>query len=62
MRFLDLRHSAAVFLDADGVPVEVTKAILDHTDVRLMLNLCRHIRPEEYDRAAARERRLVKRS
>ena len=60
MRFHDLRHSAASFLGADGVPVEVAKAILGHTDVRLTLNLYRHVQPEEYDRAAAAmERRLA---
>ena len=61
MRFHDLRHCAASFLGADGVPVEVTKAILGHTDVRLTLNLYRHIQPEEYERAAAAmERRLAR--
>lgn len=61
MRFHDLRHSAASFLGADGVPVEVAKAILGHSDVRLTLNLYRHVQPEEYDRAAAAmERRLAK--
>jgi integrase len=61
MRFHDLRHSAASFLGADGVPVEVAKAILGHTDVRLTLNLYRHVQPEEFDRAAAAmERRLGK--
>lgn len=61
MRFHDLRHCAASFLGADGVPVEVAKALLGHTDVRLTLNLYRHIQPEEYERAAAAmERRLAK--
>ena len=60
MRFHDLRHCAASFLGADGVPVEVTKALLGHTDIRLTLNLYRHIQPEEYERAAAAmERRLA---
>ena len=60
MRFHDLRHSAAPFLGADGVPVEVAKAILGHSDVRLTLNLHRHVQPEEFDRAAAAmERRLA---
>jgi integrase len=61
MRFHDLRHCAASFLGADGVPVEVAKAILGHADVRLTLNLYRHIQPEEYEHAAAvMERRLAK--
>jgi len=61
MRFHDLRHSAASFLGADGVPVEVAKAILGHSDVRLTLNLYRHVQPEEFDSAAAAmERRLAK--
>lgn len=60
MRFHDLRHCAASFLGADGVPVEVAKAILGHADVRLTINLYRHIQPEEYERAAAAmERRLA---
>lgn len=60
VRFHDLRHSAASFLGADGVPVEVAKAILGHSDVRLTLNLYRHVQPEEFDRAAAAmERRLA---
>ena len=61
MRFHDLRHCAASFLGAGGVPVEVAKALLGHTDIRLTLNLYRHIQPEEYERAAAAmERRLAK--
>ena len=44
-----------------AVPVEVAKAILGHSDVRLTLNRYRHVQPEEYDRAAAAmERRLIK--
>ena len=39
----------------------MTKAILGHTNMRLPLNLYRHIQPEEYERAAdAMERRLAK--
>ena len=61
MRFHDLRHCAASFLGADGVPVEVARAILGHADIRLTLNLYCHIQPEEYERAAAAmERRLAK--
>jgi integrase len=60
MSFHDLRHSAASFLGAGGVPVEVAKAILEHPDLRLTLNLYRHVQPEEYNRAAAAmERRLA---
>ena len=60
MRFHDLRHCAVAFLGADGVPVEVAKAILGHADVRLTLNLCRHVQPEEYEHAAAMGRCLAK--
>jgi integrase len=60
LRFHDLRHCAASFLGADGVPVEVAKAILGHSNVRLTLNRYRHIQPEGYERAvAAMERRLA---
>ena len=41
--------------------LEVAKALLGHTDVRLTLNLYRHVRPGEYERAAAAmERRRAK--
>ena len=59
MRFHDLRHAAASFLAADGVPLAVTSALLGHADVRTTLATYRHVLPEEFDRAvAAMERRF----
>jgi integrase len=52
MRFHDLRHSAVSFMAAEGVPVEVARAILGRSDARLTLNVYRHILDEEHDRAA----------
>ena len=43
LRFHDLRHSAGSLLGADGVPVEVAKAILGHADVRLTLTRYRYV-------------------
>ncbi len=52
MRFHDLRHSAVSFMAAEGVPVEVARAILGHSDARLTMNVYRHILPDEHDQAA----------
>jgi integrase len=52
LRFHDLRHSAVSFMAAEGVPVEVARAILGHSDARLTMNVYRHILDEEHERAA----------
>lgn len=43
MRYHDLRHSAASFLAAQGVPITVAKEILGHSDIRLTANVYTHI-------------------
>ena len=58
LRFHDLRHSAVSFMAAEGVPLEVARAILGHSDARLTANVYRHVLPEEHDRAAEVMERL----
>ena len=43
MRYHDLRHSAASFLAAQGVPITVAKEILGHSDIRLTANVYTHV-------------------
>lgn len=43
MRYHDLRHSAASFLAAQGVPITVAKDILGHSDIRLTANIYTHV-------------------
>ena len=58
MRYYNLRHSAASFMAAEGVPVEVARAILGHSDARLTMNVYRHVLPDEHDQAAEVMERL----
>ncbi len=37
---------------AKGVPVEVARAILGHSDARLTMNVDRHVLPDEHSQAA----------
>ncbi len=34
---------------AEGVPVEVARAILGHSDARLTMNVDRHVLPDEHN-------------
>lgn len=45
-RFHDLRHCAASFLLAEGVPARVVMEILGHSTVNLTLNTYSHVVPE----------------
>ena len=53
MTYHDLRHSCASLLAAQGVPVEVARAILGHSDIRITLNVYTHVLDEQTRRAAA---------
>ena len=52
MTYHDLRHSAVSFMAAEGVPIEVARAILGHADARLTMNVYRHVLQEEHAHAA----------
>ena len=52
----DLRHSAVSFMAAEGVPIEVARAILGHSDARLTMNVYRHVLGEERGQACRVER------
>jgi len=45
MRFHDLRHSAATILLSQGVPPNVVKEILGHSDIRMTLGIYGHVLP-----------------
>jgi integrase len=53
-RFHDLRHSAATFLAAKGVPARVLMEILGHSNIGTTMNLYAHVLPETGREAAAR--------
>jgi len=46
MRFHDLRHSAASFMIAQGVPLRVVMEVLGHSDIGVTANVYGHIMPE----------------
>lgn len=52
MRYHDLRHSAASFLAAQGVPITVAKDILGHSDIRLTANIYTHVLDAAKEEAA----------
>lgn len=61
MRYHDLRHSAASFLAAQGVPITVAKEILGHSDIRLTANVYTHVLDAAKEEAAAALDRLFAR-
>jgi integrase len=51
--FHDLRHSAASWLIAHGVPVNVVSEILGHADPSITMRIYAHALPNSQDRVAA---------
>jgi integrase len=47
IRFHDLRHATASFLEAKGVPAVVAQAILGHSDIRTTLQVYTHTQDDE---------------
>ncbi len=45
-RFHDLRHAAASFMLAQGVPMRVVMDVLGHSEIAVTANLYRHVMPE----------------
>ena len=58
-RFHDLRHSAASFMLAEGVPMRVITEILGHSDASLTANVYAHVAPELQREATDRVGRLL---
>lgn len=46
MRFHDLRHGAATFLLAQGVPMKVVQDVLGHSQMSMTADLYSHVVPE----------------
>jgi len=53
-RFHDLRHSAATFMLAQGVPMRVIMEVLGHSQIALTMNLYSHVMPSMQRDAADR--------
>lgn len=45
-RFHDLRHAAASFMLAQGVPMRVVMDVLGHSEIAVTANLYSHVMPE----------------
>ena len=58
-RFHDLRHSAASFMLAEGVPMRVVMETLGHSDYSLTANVYSHVAPDLQRDAAERVGRLI---
>jgi Phage integrase family len=56
-----LRHTAATFLLAQGVPLKVAQAILGHSQLALTADVYTHVTPELHAEAAARQDALLRR-
>jgi integrase len=56
-----LRHTAATFLLAQGVPLKVVQAILGHSQLALTADVYTHVTPELHAEAAARQDALLRR-
>ncbi|MPZ99500.1 MAG: tyrosine-type recombinase/integrase [Dehalococcoidia bacterium] len=54
VRFHDLRHGAATFLLAQGVPMKVVQSILGHAQIAITADLYSHVAPELHRDAADR--------
>ena len=59
IRFHDLRHSCASLLIAQGVPMEIVKETLGHSQISLTINTYVHMLPETQRQAADAMDRLV---
>ena len=53
VRFHDMRHTAASFLLAEGVPARVVMELLGHSTIVITMNLYSHVMPSLLDDAAA---------
>ena len=60
IRFHDLRHSCASLLIAQGVPLEVVKQTLGHSQIGLTANTYLHLYEETQRQAAGAMDRLLR--
>ena len=58
-RFHDLRHSAASFMLAQGVPMRTAMEVLGHSEIGVTANLYSHVAPELKRDAADRVSELL---
>ncbi|MGK2966500.1 MAG: tyrosine-type recombinase/integrase [Tepidiformaceae bacterium] len=58
-RFHDLRHAAASFMLAQGVPMRTAMEVLGHSEIATTMNLYSHVAPEMQRDATERTARLL---